>query len=260
MLIVVSGSSGAGKNTVINHILAENDQYLLMQTLTTRQKRPGEQDGFPYYFVDEATFRQKISEGEFYEYENVHGNLYGTSRRILAERLAMGKTLLKDIDVKGTVNLRNAIGGEVEVKTVFLYVDKEELVSRLIGRGETAIDLRLKRYMEELSYVEEYDYVINNRSLSQTADCIKAIAQGALPLYIRKSDMNDREAIQAQKTCLQNKATAEAMKVALVDGKLYAIDGVSRYLAAKELGVRVAKWIDFAFEADLSADWELVSE
>ena len=50
------------------------------------------------------------------------------------------------------------------------------------------------------------------------------------------------------------------MKVALVDGKLYAIDGVSRYLAAKELGVRVAKWIDFAFEADLSADWELVSE
>ncbi len=179
MLIILSGCSAVGKNTVINTLLGEKGScFGFMPTYTTRAPRPGEIEGFPYHFLTEEQFRRKIEEGELYEYEQIHTGLYGSSRKLMAEALASGKTIIKDIDVKGAVNLSRILKKDMKVVTVFLYIGKEELKRRLIGRGDSSeqIRIRLSRYDEEMSYLQEYDYQIENIALEATVQKIKEIA------------------------------------------------------------------------------------
>lgn len=180
MLLILSGCSAVGKNTVINQLLAKQSSFFgFMPTYTTRAPRPGEVEGFPYHFLTDAQFQEKIASGELYEYEQIHTSYYGSSRKLLAEALATGKTIIKDIDVKGAVNLRNLLQGEMKVVTVFLYIEKEELERRLIGRGDSAeqIQIRLSRYDEEMSYQTAFDYAIRNHALDATVRQIREIAE-----------------------------------------------------------------------------------
>lgn len=178
MLIILSGCAAVGKNTVINTLLAEEGScFGFMPTYTTRDPRPGEVEGFPYHYLTEEQFRQKIGEGELYEYEHIHTSYYGSSRKLLAEALKTGKIIIKDIDVKGAVNLKGLLSKDVKVVTVFLYIGKDELERRLRGRGdsEEQIRIRLGRYEEEMSYAGKYDYRIENVVLEDTVQKIKAI-------------------------------------------------------------------------------------
>lgn len=178
MLIILSGCAAVGKNTVINTLLAEEGSYFgFMPTYTTRDPRPGEVEGFPYHYLTEEQFRQKIGEGELYEYEHIHTSYYGSSRKLLAEALKTGKIIIKDIDVKGAVNLKGLLSKDVKVVTVFLYIGKDELERRLRGRGdsEEQIRIRLGRYEEEMSYAGKYDYRIENVVLEDTVQKIKEI-------------------------------------------------------------------------------------
>ena len=144
MLIILSGSSGVGKNTIINRMLEECNNLELMPTVTTRGMREGESQGKPYIFETREGFQAMIDRGEMVEYCEIHGNLYGTNRRVLEEKSAGGKILIKDIDVEGTLNLMKLLP---DVISIYLKpVSKEQLVERLHGRGETQIELRLKRY------------------------------------------------------------------------------------------------------------------
>ena len=108
MLVIFSGGSGVGKNTVIENLLT-NKAFAFMPTYTTRKCRPNESEGNPYCFISTEEFLKKIEQNEFYEYQRVHEHYYGTSKTLLNDRLKSGKILLKDIDVLGTQNLANMI-------------------------------------------------------------------------------------------------------------------------------------------------------
>lgn len=177
MLVILSGSSGVGKNTVINRLLEENENLMLMPTVTTRDMRPGEAQWEPYYFASREEFQQMLDRGEMVEYCEIHGNLYGTNRRILEEKTALGKILIKDIDVEGTVNLMRELP---DVVSIYLKpVSKEQLVERLVGRGETQIELRLKRYEYEETMSVHYDHVLVNDQIEDTLETIREIIQTA---------------------------------------------------------------------------------
>lgn len=173
MLIILSGSSGVGKNTIINRLLGESDKFALMTTMTSRGMRPGESQNNPYRFVTRDEFEACIENGEMLEYCEIHGNLYGTSRKILEEMQAGGKVLIKDIDVEGTVNLMKLLPSVVSI--YLKPVSKEQLVERLTERGETQIDLRLKRYEYEESMAHHYKYVLVNDKIEDTLAQLRRI-------------------------------------------------------------------------------------
>ena len=171
MFVILSGCSAVGKNTVMNVLLSQkNSPYVLMPTYTTRDMRPGEREGFPYHYLTKEQFQEKIDSGELYEYEFIHTNYYGSSRVLMAKAAAKGKTILKDIDVKGALNLSRILHDDMKVVTVFLYADKEILVQRLLNRGDKLedIEIRLQRYDEEMSYKDRYDYAVENLDLDET--------------------------------------------------------------------------------------------
>lgn len=163
MLIILSGSSGVGKNTIMEELIKRVDNLVTFCSYTTREMRPGESQENPYVFVDKETFLEMAEAGEFYEYEEFHGGKhYGTSKKIIQENLEKGKILIKDVDVKGTMNLVKALADVTKVITIFLTVDKDTLKQRLIDRNEKDIELRLSRYDLEQEFEKEYDYVIQN--------------------------------------------------------------------------------------------------
>jgi len=180
MLIILSGCAAVGKNTVINTLLNEPDsRFGFMPTYTTRSPRPGEVEGFPYHYLTNEQFEEKIQSGELFEHEFIHTSYYGSSRILLADALSTGKTIIKDIDVKGAVNLAKILKNDVKVVTIFLYIDKDELERRLIGRGdsEEQIRIRMGRYEEEMSYFDSFDYRIENIELEETVRKVKEIVE-----------------------------------------------------------------------------------
>ena len=106
VLIVVSGPSGVGKSTLIDRFLEEDAQSEFSVSYTTRQMRPHEEDGIDYYFTDENIFKELIEKGYFMEWENVHGNYYGTPRAEIMAALEKGKDIILDIDVKGALSIK----------------------------------------------------------------------------------------------------------------------------------------------------------
>ena len=180
MIVIFSGSSGVGKNTVINELIAKGIGTL-MPTFTTRAIRVGEKEGAPYYFVDKEKFESMIEKGEFYEYEFVHNkNYYGTHKKTVEKFSKEGGVLLKDIDVLGALNLKKVLDKDIKLFTIYLDIDKQTLKDRLVGRGETDIENRLARFDFELSYAKHYDLVINNVDLIETVNkCIEAIERAA---------------------------------------------------------------------------------
>lgn len=180
MIVILSGSSGAGKNTIISALIeGESEKYALMPTVSTRAMREGEREGMPYHFTTAEDFMRRIREGEFIEYENVHGNLYGTSRKVMDSMRESGKTLLKDIDVLGTLNLSRRLKGIIKVVTIFITVDIEKLRERLSIRGETpeAIEKRLSRFETEQDYADKYDYIVENDDLATAIAEVKEIIE-----------------------------------------------------------------------------------
>lgn len=173
MLIIVSGSAGVGKNTIINELLAEYNNLTLMTTVSTRAMRPGEEQGRPYYFVTLEEFNAMVERGEMLETCPIHGNMYGSSRKILEEKTAEGKVLIKDIDVEGTLNLKKLLP---DVVAIYLKPPSIDVLrERLIGRGEKDIDLRLKRYEYEESMSVHYDYVLINDKMEDTLAALREI-------------------------------------------------------------------------------------
>lgn len=168
MFVILSGCSGSGKNTIMNELISRHENIVQFTTCTTRDMRPGEVDGVNYHFLTKEQFLEKYNSGEICEMEEIHGNYYGSSLKEIKNKLSEGKILIKDIGVEGAVSLSNILKKEVPVVLIFLKVEKEELRQRLIGRGETQIDLRLSRFDYENSFIDNYDYVIDNKDMETT--------------------------------------------------------------------------------------------
>ena len=181
MLVILSGVSGAGKDTIKKELLKRMDNVTTMPSYTDRLPRPGEINGEIYNFVTTEEFEQKIKEGEFYEYSVHHEHYYGTSKKVLNEKIKDGKIIVKDIEVNGTENLIKLLKNDIKIVTIFLRVPKEELRRRLEQRVEKAsikeIELRLNRFDYEESKIGIYDYVLKNDNLEKTVQIIMTIIQ-----------------------------------------------------------------------------------
>ncbi|HRI89901.1 MAG TPA: guanylate kinase, partial [Candidatus Hydrogenedentes bacterium] len=175
-VFVVSAPSGAGKHTVLKRVLARDEKLAYSISATTRPPRAGEQDGREYYFLDRDTFEERIAAGEFAEWAEVHGNLYGTPRSELNRIIATGNDVLLELDVQGMRNVKR-LG--LDMVSVFIMAPSaEELEQRLRSRGTDSpevIALRLKNAREEMAAKDEYDHVIVNVDIREAVAELEGI-------------------------------------------------------------------------------------
>ena len=181
MLVLLSGVSGAGKDTIKKELIKRMENVVSLPSYTTRAIRPGDVPGETYNFVSEEEFKQMIENGELYEYDVHHENYYGTSRKLMNEKIASGKIIVKDIEVNGTENLIKLLKNETKLVTIFLRVEKDELRRRLENRGdnltEAEIELRLGRLDYEENKIRLYDYMIKNDDFEKTVQLIMTIIE-----------------------------------------------------------------------------------
>lgn len=187
-LLVISGPSGSGKGTVCKKLLERNKDLVYSVSATTRKARKGEIDGVNYFFMDEKTFDEMASRGEFLEYASVHGNKYGTPKKFVVEQVNKGEIVILEIDVQGALQVKKLYDEAVFV--FLLPPSMEELKKRILKRGTESkedMDIRLKNAGDELKLVYEYDYVVVNDSVDEAVENIEAIIK-AEKLKVKRSE------------------------------------------------------------------------
>ena len=175
ILFVVSGPSGAGKSSIIGRALASDPRVSFSVSFTTRAPREGETEGIHYHFVDETTFRHMIDEDRFFEWQSVHGHMYGTPKQGIVNQLEKGYDMFLDIDVKGALNVRKECP-----RAVLVFVEPpsvEALRERLFRRGEREITTRMRIVGEEMEKKSFFDYTITNEDLDRAYRAFQKIVQ-----------------------------------------------------------------------------------
>jgi guanylate kinase len=168
-LFVVAAPSGAGKSSLVKALLELDSHLAVSVSHTTRAPRGQEQDGREYWFVDEPEFRAMVERGEFFEWAQVHGKLYGTSRRAIQARLEHGEDVVLEIDWQGALQIKRLF--EHTVLIFILPPSWDELRQRLLRRGEDkaeTIEQRMANARVEVAHARDFDFVIIN-SLFETA-------------------------------------------------------------------------------------------
>lgn len=169
-VIIFSAPSGSGKSTIINWLMQEHKELNMHFSIscTSRKPRGTEQNGVEYFFVTPEEFRQRITKGEFLEYEEVYADrFYGTLKAQVEKQLSAGENVVLDVDVKGGCNIKKIYADKA--LSVFVQPPSiEELRNRLNGRGTDApevIDDRIRRAEFELSFASKFDHVVVNDNL-----------------------------------------------------------------------------------------------
>lgn len=162
LLIVISGPAGSGKGTVCAHLL-KNGNFAFSVSATTRAPRPGEENGVNYHFISKEDFKSRIENGDMLEYTEYCGNFYGTPKKEAEDVLASGKNLILEIEVEGAKNVKAKYPEAILILLLPPSFATQE--QRLRDRGtetEEKILARLEQTKNELSFADEYDYVVYN--------------------------------------------------------------------------------------------------
>lgn len=186
-LFVISAPSGAGKTSVIRTLLQTDINLTLSISYTTRPPRRDEKNGHDYFFVDHATFKDMQARGEFLESAEVHGNLYGTSRKWIEETMAAEQDVLLEIDCQGAQQVRTLYPQAASI--FILPPSMEALKQRLEQRGQDenkVIERRLAAARSEISHVNRFDYVVVNHELETAARDVTSIVQAERLKTIRQ--------------------------------------------------------------------------
>lgn len=177
LLIVISGPSGVGKGTVRKALFARSGHDLdYSVSMTTRAPREGEVDGVDYYFVTKEEFLKQIDNGNLLEHAEFVGNMYGTPKDKVEEKLELGHEVVLEIEVNGALQVR-----EKMKDAVFIFIAPptfKALENRLLSRGtedEAIIKERLEKAKREIKLASFYDYIVINDEVSNAADRIMAI-------------------------------------------------------------------------------------
>lgn len=175
-LFVVAAPSGAGKSSLVKALLELDSHLAVSISHTTRAPRGQEQNGREYWFVSEAEFRQMVDRGEFFEWAEVHGNLYGTSRAAIEARIAAGDDVVLEIDWQGALQIKQLFPHAVLI--FILPPSWDELLQRLKRRGEDGedvIDRRMANARVEVAQARHFDFVIINALFETALFDLKAI-------------------------------------------------------------------------------------
>ncbi len=176
VLIILSGPSGSGKDTVLNKLTENRDDIKISISMTTRQKRNDEIDGLNYYFVSREYFEKKIADNNMLEYAEYANNLYGTPKAPVDEMLRNGKAVILKIEVQGAEKIRKIYP---EVISIFLMPPSVRVLEeRLRGRNsedEETLNHRLVIAREEIRRAPEYDYIVINDTVENAVAGIETI-------------------------------------------------------------------------------------
>ena len=178
LLIVVSGPSGAGKDTICHKLIKENSTIWMSVSMTTRKPRPLEKDGVDYFFVSSEEFENKINDNTFLEYASYNDNYYGTPKDKVEEKLNEGKDVILVIDINGAINIKKIIPS-----ALFIFImppDMETLKNRLIGRKTESKDKVVQRFItayNEVNNYKKYNYVVVNDKVEDAVNKVKSIIQ-----------------------------------------------------------------------------------
>jgi len=162
-LYIISAPSGAGKTTLVNALIAADSNVTVSISHTTRNQRPGEEDGVNYHFINRQAFQDMIDEDAFLEKAEVFDNFYGTARSSVEAQLASGQDVILEIDWQGARQVRDLMPEHISI--FILPPSRAALQERLTGRGqdsEETINRRMHDAISESSHYNEYDYLVIN--------------------------------------------------------------------------------------------------
>lgn len=192
-LYIISAPSGCGKTSLVNAMMQSASNMMVSISYTTREPRPGEQDGVNYHFVDNATFQKMVAQEEFLEHAEVFEHFYGTSRAKVIEQLEKGIDVVLEIDWQGARQICERFPNTVSI--FILPPSKNTLLQRLQSRrqdNEQVIQQRMTLAHEELSHYHEYDYLIFNDNFDYALSDLNAIIHGRrLRAENQKAKYND---------------------------------------------------------------------
>ena len=175
-LIVISGPSGCGKDTVVKEVLKTNPNAWLSVSCTSRKPRPGEVNGKDYFFLSRDEFEKKIADGDLLEYAEYAENYYGTPKDIIVEKINQGIDVILVIEIQGALKIK-----EILKETIFVFIlppTIKELRRRLEGRKTETKEVMMKRFKtayKEINEVNKYNYVVINDVVEDAAKKVNAI-------------------------------------------------------------------------------------
>ncbi len=175
-LIVISGPSGAGKGSIINEVLKNNNNVWLSVSATSRKPRKIDEEGVTYYFLTKEEFEEKIKENYFLEYAEYSGNYYGTPKEKIIEKIEKGIDVILEIEIQGAKKIKELIP-----EALFIFImppSEKELLKRLKNRQTEDKEIIIERFntaYKEMNEVTKYNYVVVNDNLEEAVEKVKAI-------------------------------------------------------------------------------------
>ena len=188
-LFIITAASGAGKTSLVKALVADNPNIKVSISFTTRQPRVGEKDGEDYFFLDEINFKKMIENDEFLETAKCHGALYGTSKLTVKEALEKGEDIILEIDYQGAFSVKKLFPESISIFIIPPSIDALE--DRLNNRGQDSkedIKLRVAAARNEMSHLEEFDYVTINDDFEKALFELKAIIQSKPEAFKLKTE------------------------------------------------------------------------
>lgn len=194
LMLVLASPPGGGKTSISREVIARDEQCLVSVSATTRQRRPGEEEGKHYFFVSREKFEKMVADGEMLEYALVYnGQMYGTPKAPVEEALAAGNDVLFDVDWQGNRSL--AATAEDDVVSIFILPPTwEDLEQRLHNRAQDSEDeirKRLAKAKDEIKHYKEFQYIIVNYDFEESVSRVMAILEGERLKRTRLTNIED---------------------------------------------------------------------
>ena len=234
IFLFISGTAGAGKNTMISKLQEKNNEVHFLRSHTSRPRRNDDKSDTYHYVDSHEEFEKLIDNGDILEFDKFNGNYYGISKNEIERLKTMDKIVMKDLSVLGVSNLR---GLKLDFVSIFLTAPKSILKDRLIKRNydKKQIKSRLNLYNAEQMKMSTYDYVIENIEIDLTAEKLFAIAnmeRNNLPLLTLESCQNVlNKTLDKLTRKIEKGKFVGYVKVVAKNNRVYIVEGINEYLA-----------------------------